>query len=226
LLLILLPLKLFPMVSSLVIRNAEAQTLTLPFVPNDAACAAMAVVEQMKKRGTTIDLKHIDDSHTINYGNFLTFPEAALLDDYNVYLDGLEAYFEKPFRTMEALWKNLPETNRFYLDYRARQVAERLNNLAKAGKRTLFICEYRLWRQIDRIIEKGLTAPVAKLSSPWTELSAAVVCEDPYYFWAFGLLAVLFNPIISIYLPREMWAPIDIGAALFILYNMKKIQLA
>lgn len=183
-----LPLKLFPRVSSLVIRNAESKALSIPFVPNDAACAAMAFVEQMKNEGGTIDLKHIDDSETINYGDFLTFPEVALLDDYNVYLDGIETYFEKPFNKMEASWNELPETNRFYLDYRARQVAERLDGLVKAGKRTLFICEYRLWRRVEKILAKGKLEAGPRLSGRWSDLSAAVVAEDPYFFWAYGLL--------------------------------------
>ena len=35
------------------------------------------------------------------------------------------------------------------------------------------------------------------------------------YSGRFGLLAVLFNPIIPVHLSREIWAPIDMAAALF-----------
>lgn len=42
--------------------------------------------------------------------------------------------------------------------------------------------------------------------------------------WVFGFLAVLFNPIIKIYLPKEFWMVIDISAAIFILATKSKIS--
>ncbi len=32
--------------------------------------------------------------------------------------------------------------------------------------------------------------------------------------WLFGIVAVLFNPIIPIHLTKEIWQPIDLGCAL------------
>jgi hypothetical protein len=32
--------------------------------------------------------------------------------------------------------------------------------------------------------------------------------------WTFGAIAVLFNPIIPVYLGREVWAPIDVGVGI------------
>ena len=34
--------------------------------------------------------------------------------------------------------------------------------------------------------------------------------------WVFGLIAVLFNPIIPIHLTREIWMPIDLVTAIFL----------
>lgn len=41
--------------------------------------------------------------------------------------------------------------------------------------------------------------------------------KSQYLPWAFGLLALLFNPIIKIHLLKELWAAIDIASAIFIL---------
>ena len=39
--------------------------------------------------------------------------------------------------------------------------------------------------------------------------------------WVFvlGALAVLFNPLIPVYLSREMWAPIDVGASILLVVH-------
>jgi hypothetical protein len=42
--------------------------------------------------------------------------------------------------------------------------------------------------------------------------------------WIFGLLAVLFNPLIKIHLPKELWAAIDIGAGVLLLSTKAMIQ--
>ena len=41
--------------------------------------------------------------------------------------------------------------------------------------------------------------------------------------WVFGLMALLFNPIIKIHFPKELWAAIDIASAIFILAIKSKI---
>ncbi len=38
--------------------------------------------------------------------------------------------------------------------------------------------------------------------------------------WTFGAIAVLFNPIIPVYLDRETWAPIDVGVGLLLLASL------
>uniref|UniRef100_UPI003B5948A4 DUF6804 family protein n=1 Tax=Shewanella gaetbuli TaxID=220752 RepID=UPI003B5948A4 len=41
--------------------------------------------------------------------------------------------------------------------------------------------------------------------------------------WLFGLLAIVFNPIIKIHFPKELWAIIDISSGLLLLFVSKKI---
>lgn len=42
--------------------------------------------------------------------------------------------------------------------------------------------------------------------------------------WVFALLAILFNPIIKIHLPKELWAVIDVSAGVFLLVCKSSIQ--
>ena len=41
--------------------------------------------------------------------------------------------------------------------------------------------------------------------------------------WVFGILAVVFNPLIKIHFPKELWAVIDFCAGLFLLLISKKL---
>ncbi|MGH8728894.1 MAG: DUF6804 family protein [Burkholderiales bacterium] len=42
--------------------------------------------------------------------------------------------------------------------------------------------------------------------------------------WLFGFLAILFNPIAKVHLPKELWAIVDIGAGIFLLATKRHIQ--
>jgi hypothetical protein len=42
--------------------------------------------------------------------------------------------------------------------------------------------------------------------------------------WVFGILAIVFNPIIKIHLPKEAWAIVDVCSGVFLLVVSKKIQ--
>jgi len=42
--------------------------------------------------------------------------------------------------------------------------------------------------------------------------------------WVYGLLAVVFNPIIKIYLPKEVWVLIDVGAGILLLATAKAVK--
>jgi hypothetical protein len=138
----------FPSVSSLVIRNAMGRFISAPLAPNDAAACAVAAVQHLSANRQAPEIEFVDDSQTINYQEYLDLAEPTLPDDYSVFVDGLAAYFSRPFRELDALLQELPEPNRYYLDYRAGQVAARIARHLQTGKHTLLVCEYRLWRQI------------------------------------------------------------------------------
>lgn len=42
--------------------------------------------------------------------------------------------------------------------------------------------------------------------------------------WVFGLLALLFNPIIKVHLPKEAWAFVDVAAAILLLVSAKAVK--
>jgi hypothetical protein len=42
--------------------------------------------------------------------------------------------------------------------------------------------------------------------------------------WAYGLIAVLFNPIFKVYLPKETWILVDIGAGILLLVTAKTVR--
>ena len=56
---------------------------------------------------------------------------------------------------------------------------------------------------------------------------AAVVTADRKHKvlpWVFGLTALLFNPIVKVHLPKELWALVDIAAAILLLATAKKVK--
>ena len=58
--------------------------------------------------------------------------------------------------------------------------------------------------QLLRFVVCGAAAYVAFMAYNWQKLWAT---------WLFGIIAVLFNPLIPIHLSREAWQPIDITCA-------------
>jgi hypothetical protein len=38
--------------------------------------------------------------------------------------------------------------------------------------------------------------------------------------WLFGAIAVLFNPLLPVYLTRELWFPIDIATAILLFWSV------
>jgi len=42
--------------------------------------------------------------------------------------------------------------------------------------------------------------------------------------WVYGVLAILFNPLIKIHLPKELWAVIDVGSGILLLATKSTIQ--
>jgi len=42
--------------------------------------------------------------------------------------------------------------------------------------------------------------------------------------WVYVLLALLFNPIIKVHLPKEVWAFVDVAAAILLLTTAKNVK--
>src|SRR4030042_3363283 len=148
------PISLFPLVSSLHIVKQDSTTVSFPFVPNDAACCAAFVVKELQKQGRSIKYWCVDDSHVIDYMyECLQQPSIHLKDDYYIFIDGLQQYFESVFAKLKEMWKELPDKQRFFLAYRANIVAWRLKTLLSKSTNVLFVCEYRLWSLVAKILE-------------------------------------------------------------------------
>ncbi|HLG31095.1 MAG TPA: hypothetical protein VI387_12865, partial [Candidatus Brocadiales bacterium] len=194
-----IPAQLFPIGSSLVILKGTDSYMTIPFVPNDAPCTAIAMVQLLREWGGSVDLRCIDDSNVINYHEYLQYPEVKLKDDYFVFVDGIEVYFAQPFKQMEDLWNNLPDTQRSFLEHRASIVKEYLDGYLRKGKKTLFIREYKLWWIISKFLEMGNREKKTHLFTTWKDLSAAIVVEDPYLLWAKGLLDDFPGVVLQFY---------------------------
>ncbi|MBN1855617.1 MAG: hypothetical protein JW846_01530 [Dehalococcoidia bacterium] len=62
-----------------------------------------------------------------------------------------------------------------------------------------------------RIVVCGVSIYVAYCGYKW---------DKPWAMWLFGLVAVLFNPVIPVHLTQEIWQPIDLATAgLFVVAN-------
>ena len=59
--------------------------------------------------------------------------------------------------------------------------------------------------QLLRFVVCGVSVYVSFMAYNWQKMWAT---------WLFGFIAVLFNPLIPIHLPREIWQPIDIICAI------------
>jgi len=179
------PLRLFPLVSSLIIKKGSSNFAFFPFVPNDAACIS-ASLARMK----FVDFDCLDDSNLINYPEGCLFqPEMMLKDDYFVFAEGLGGYFSPLWDRMEALWQHASCMQQYFTSYRASLVAGRLMGHLSRGEKTLFVCEYRLWWSVRKCLEErvgNVDPPPAPLK--WEDRDAAFVIEDPYLFWVKGLL--------------------------------------
>jgi hypothetical protein len=182
--------RLFPLCQSLIIKKDEGSFVSLPFVPNNAASITVAVGQILEDMGCpAVTLKCVDDSNIINYpGDCLSKPALPLKDDTFVLTDGLEKYFQSPFQQLEELWKVASENLKFFNNYRAGLVAERLINELKKGGQTLFVCEWRLWWQVSRRFGLGNPGSDDFFLPDWKDLEAAILLEDPFSFWAKGVL--------------------------------------
>ncbi len=71
--------------------------------------------------------------------------------------------------------------------------------------------------QLLRFVVCGAGVYVAYTAYQWQKMWAV---------WLFGFVALLFNPLIPIYLSREMWQPIDVACAILfivIVFMLKEL---
>lgn len=52
----------------------------------------------------------------------------------------------------------------------------------------------------------------------------SVELEKSGWAWILGIIALLFNPIIPVHLSREIWAPVDVMAALIFVVSIFTIR--
>ncbi len=64
--------------------------------------------------------------------------------------------------------------------------------------------------QLLRFLVCGVSAYVAYIAYSWQKLWAT---------WLFGIIAVLFNPLLPIHLSREIWQPIDVICAIIFIVS-------
>ncbi len=181
--------QMLPYASSLLLKKKDGTFVSIPFVPNDAACITVAAVQSLKKDGISIELKCIDDSQVFNYPQeSLMQSEINFTDDYFVFTDGLENFFGPLYMQLDQSLRECSRDQRFFSEYRAGIIAERLAGLLRQGSKTLFVCEYRLWSLVSSMLEVGSVRRGNGFHLLWKDLKGAMVYEDPYYFWAHGLL--------------------------------------
>lgn len=184
-----IPIRLFPYVSSLVLKKPDSTLINFPFVPNDAACAAVAAAKGIKDGSKSIDIQCIDDSNVIHYPPDCFYqPVIRVKDDYFVFIEGIENYYRPLFSQLDQTWQQLSTDHRFFFEYRAGIMSERIKECLRQGRNTLFVCEYRIWWLISKLLGSQQSGRVNQFYYPWKDMSAALVIGDPYLFWANGML--------------------------------------
>ncbi len=181
--------KLFPQVSSLLIKRNDDTFAVFPFVPNDAACMSLAAVKLLKDWGRDIELRCIDDSHIIHYPReSLVQPVIRMRDDQFVFTEGLDEYYNAMYAQLESSLSEVTEDQRLFNEYRAILVSERIKGCMAGGKKTLFVCEYRLWWQIQKTLNASHPKPVHYYAQKWKDVQAAHVLSDPIDLWKRGAM--------------------------------------
>ncbi len=182
--------RLFPLCYSLMIKKEDDSFSLFPFTPNDAACITVATVQILNDMGCpSMEIKCVDDSSIINYPReSLLQPEIHLKDDSFIFTDGLGKYFKPLFQKLDQVWDHLPEKTRFFNEYRAGLVAERVIKEMQEAKRILLVCEWRLWWLVSKKLASDQPGSECFILPDWKDLDAAVVLEDPLLFWSRGML--------------------------------------
>lgn len=181
--------KMFPHVSSLLFRKEDGSFAAFPFTPADAACIALSAVQTQKDWGRDIELQCIDDSRVIHYPRgSLSFPKVGPNDDYSVFINGLDVFCNEQYDQLEEAWAALGKEQRFFNEYRAGLVSDRLKSYLKNGKKTLFVCEYSLWWLVKKIVMNKYAVPRQYFSYPWKDVKGVIMIDDSLRLWKRGAL--------------------------------------
>jgi len=180
-----LPVGIFPLASSLIMKRGASNFALFPFVPNDAGCLAA----YFGKRKFAGFFECIDDN-LMNYGEgHLYHPDIQMKDDYFVFDQGLEEYFSPYGEKLRFLLDRAAFVRRFCTMYRAFVVAKRLRECLARGGQTLFVCEYQLWEHVKRLLEDEQDRyRLSTYSLKAQDWNAAWIIEDPLLLWSHGLL--------------------------------------
>jgi hypothetical protein len=180
----------FPLVSSIILRKSNGEFRTFNFVPNDAACAALYTARRLKERGTAIEYACVDDTGLIHYPvEFFAQNDGLVLpDDGFALTDGVQGYFAGAFSHLKRLMADLPDEMKFFWDRRATVVANRLRWELRSGRKTLFVCNYRLWNLVNAKLASGENDQRNLVFPHEGEYSAALVFQDPLLLWVQGAL--------------------------------------
>jgi len=174
----------FPLAFTMIVRKGPDRHLLLPFVPNDAGCIATFAARRKRIGYECIDAENlVFHSEGAIFSHDLTLP-----DDFFAHSEGLDRYFAPLWSRMDALWEQAPPVTKAFTAARASLVAARLVEAHASGRRTLFICEYRLWWAIRRAFEGEMKVDTPRSTTPREELGLAFLAEDPYRLWTMGLL--------------------------------------
>jgi len=200
-----IPIESFPLVSSLIVNMGGDVFRTFNFVPNDAACSSVYMVHRLRDTGKSTELECIDDSNVISYAKeSFNQPEIVLMDDFFAVTDGLETYFSPVYEHLDRSWATMSDDIKFFWDYRANIVAKRLDNSLKSGRKTLFVCNFRLWWQVHKKLFRGDFENKNFLFMQWTDQKAALVFQNPYLLWTRGVLDDFPTVVLSFFLDKMM----------------------
>ncbi len=181
--------KQFPHVSSLYFRIEDGRFAAILFTPSDAVSTALSSIQILREWGNSIDLQCIDDSRVIHYPKgSLAFPDVNVGDDYSVFIQGLAEYFNCLYDQLDGEWKEVSKDQRFFNEYRAGLISDRLRGYLRGGKKTLFVCEYRLWWLASKMFINERPVPEHYFSHPWKDVKAVLVVDSPLKLWVKGAL--------------------------------------
>jgi len=176
-------LRLFPLVSSLLIRKRSEEFVLLPLAPSDAACIAAWLTA-----GRSGEFHCVDDPSCLFYPENHVFEPDLQLQDDSFAAGNPEAYFGPAWERMDALWPRAPYMQRSFTMARAAKVLEYLEEPLWRGKKVLLVCEFRLWWALrKRLEERDRLLEIIPATVRWKDRAAALVIEDPYDLWARGL---------------------------------------